>query len=379
MTVNISLIEKRDELKRRLNASEFKTPVDVFLAWVNSSIQKITHRPKPIPLWLIVIILSFIMGLVTFGAIFITGGLNSIRSAGAFLFESRLGYGLGLLSLISFGIFNISTLVVNNQFIGRIIVFWRDDILDNTESAASLQAFEDWLEKVCNWKLHLFVTIIVCLFNVLLPISVASGLFGELFSNGLIYGYILANLVGGAITYQTAMGILLAIMLHQYDLKLFAADPASSELIARLSGELAVYVYIISFYFTVFTVNDTAFISNQTTAAVTLVLTLWSPIIALFVLNQSALSSIIRRAKWKTLNEIQAKVVKLQASENFESKETIDAINRLLDYLERVNKTHSSALDLRAYLNFVNSLLLPLIAFLLGNIDKVMALFARKP
>ena len=29
MTVDISLIEKRDELKRRLTANEFKTPVDV--------------------------------------------------------------------------------------------------------------------------------------------------------------------------------------------------------------------------------------------------------------------------------------------------------------------------------------------------------------
>ncbi len=175
------------------------------------------------------------------------------------------------------------------------------------------------------------------------------------------------------------MGILLAMMLRRYDLKLFAADPATSELVSRLSGELAIYVYIISFYFAIFTLNDAAFIPNQTTAAVALVLTFWSPIIALFVLNQTALSSIIRRAKWKTLNEIQAKVVKLQASENFESKETMDAINRLLDYHERVNKTHSSALDLRAYLNFINSLLLPLLAFLIGNLDKVLALFVRKP
>jgi len=102
-------------------------------------------------------------------------------------------------------------------------------------------------------------------------------------------------------------------------------------------------------------------------------------IIAVFVLNQSSLSSLVRHAKWKTLNEIQAKVEKLQSAKKFSDQESMDAINRLLDYHDRVNKTRNSALDLRTYLNFINSLLLPLLAFILGNLDLLKTFFTRQP
>lgn len=109
---------------------------------------------------------------------------------------------------------------------------------------------------------------------------------------------------------------------------------------------------------------------------IVVVLILWLPIIAIFILNQSSLSSVVRRAKWKSLNEIQEKVEKLRAAENLETKDTMDAINRLLDYHERINKTRFSALDFRSYLNFINSILLPLLAFVLGNLEKLTNLFS---
>jgi len=93
----------------------------------------------------------------------------------------------------------------------------------------------------------------------------------------------------------------------------------------------------------------------------------------MFALNQTSLSSIVRRAKWKTLNEIQARVEKIQATQNFEDKETMDGINRLLDYHERVNKTRNSAVDIRAILSFIIQLVLPLLVFLL---DDVISLFS---
>jgi hypothetical protein len=53
----------------------------------------------------------------------------------------------------------------------------------------------------------------------------------------------------------------------------------------------------------------------------------------------------------------------------------MEAINRLLDYHDRVKDTRGSALDLRASLNFLNSLLLPPLAFLLADLDRLLALF----
>ena len=54
----------------------------------------------------------------------------------------------------------------------------------------------------------------------------------------------------------------------------------------------------------------------------------------------------------------------------------MEAINRLMDYHDRIKATRNSALDLRAGLNFLNSLLLPLLAFLLANLKEVLKLFS---
>jgi ABC-type multidrug transport system fused ATPase/permease subunit len=161
-------------------------------------------------------------------------------------------------------------------------------------------------------------------------------------------------------------------------LKLFAADPSSSELISRLSGKLSLGSYLVAVFASITTLSaaPTGFLP---TVGILLVLIYWLPIIAIFALNQTSLSSIIRRAKWKTLNEIQAKVEKLQAAENFEDKETMEAINRLMDYHDRVKATRDSMLDFRTYLSLFNSLLLPLLAFILSNLDLVLKLFGIKP
>ena len=53
----------------------------------------------------------------------------------------------------------------------------------------------------------------------------------------------------------------------------------------------------------------------------------------------------------------------------------MEAMNRLMDYHDRVRATRNSALDLRTSLSFLNSLLLPLIAFILANLDSLVELF----
>jgi len=83
--------------------------------------------------------------------------------------------------------------------------------------------------------------------------------------------------------------------------------------------------------------------------------------------------------KWNTLNEIQARVQNLQATKNYENKETMDSIKRLMEYHNQVKATRNSAIDFSAILGFINSLLLPLLAFALGNLDLVLNLFSGNP
>ena len=373
MVVEVGLIEKRKEIKSRLADDEYKTLVDVAFAWINRTIQKISRQSKPFSLSLLTVIISFLVVVISLALTFIAGDQTNFT-----ILAISFGFGVeyGYLLVISIVILTISTVFVINQSLKRVILLWRDKLLDNTESIESLCGFEDWLDKVCNSRSHLLVTIIggllVGYFIVLLLDTQLESFVGY----GISISSIVISMFLAAYGYQFLMAILLPILLRRYDLRLFSADPATSEVLSRLSGELSFFVYFVAVYAALVTL---ATISQGILQdyGIVVVLILWLPIIAMFILNQSSLSSVVRRAKWKSLNEIQAKVEKLQSTENFETKDTMDAINRLLDYHERINKTRFSALDFRAYLNFINSLLLPLLAFVLGNLDKLTNLFSK--
>ena len=376
MSTDTALIEKREELKRRLAAGEYKTLVDVILRWIDRVIRKLTRRSEPLPIWFIAVILWVGISLTINMAVLITGGWSTYR----LVVESYgLGFGLGVLINESVNILFIVSTVVINQYMGRLFVLWRDSILDITESEASLKEFEDWLKKSCNWRLHIFVTLIPVMVLTPYGIILTSTLLRTKIDFWNVFSSVVISIFAWAFLYQFLMVILLAARLRRYDLKLFSADPGSSEVISRLSDELGFFIYYVAIYAAILTLGTSWLGLLSSLLGFALVLLLWLPITVLFILNQTSLSSIIRRAKWKTLNEIQAKVEKLQAAENFEDKETMEAINRLMDYHDRVKATRNSALDFGTYLNFINSLLLPLLAFILGNLDLVLNLFTRTP
>lgn len=260
-------------------------------------------------------------------------------------------------------------------------MFWNKEILDITDPVENVEGFEDWLKKICNWRLNLIVAIFGSLLGSIYaasvwgisffvtPIDYALSIFGASLG-GLIFFY--------AFVYLVLIFMLLSIRLRTYNLRLFTTDPSSSEIIDRLSIKLNYLIYFFAIYATC-TVGLSVLTNLLQITGIILVVVLWIPIITIFILNQTSISSIIRRAKWKTLNEIQSQVEELRATGNLKEKETMEAINRLMDFHDRVKATRNSAIDSSTMLNFINSLLLPLLAFLLGNLDKVLLLFSRKP
>jgi len=372
MATDTALIEKREELKRRLSAGEYKTLVDVFLARTDQVIRKITRRSQPLPTWIIAVILILLINLIGFAVNSISGDwTNTIK-----YFESlELKFQTGILWKLWDNILAVTVLFVINGYIGRIFSLWHSEILDATDSIASLKIFENWLEKICNQRLHYIVAFVggisASVFStaILSTVNLQYAFIGDGFTLMQIINYI----INFSSFYLFFMFILLATSLRHYDIKLFAADPSSSEIISRLSGVLNFVVYFVAAFAAISAPVFT--IVGFTIADILVLLFLWVPIVAMFIINQSSLSSIIRRVKWNTLNEIQAKVQNLQATENYENKETMDAIKRLMEYHNQVKATHNSAIDLSAIFSFINSLLLPLLAFILGNLDFVLNLF----
>jgi len=373
MSTDKALIEKREELKHRLAAGDYKTLVDVVWEWFDSLIQKTTRQALPSPTWLITVILSLVIVLVGFISVYIGGDLITVRNI-----LEQFGVLSSLFVLITFSVQAIVTSVVINQYIHNMITLWHEEVLDSTESLSSLKEFENWLEITCNKRLSLLFTIGGGLISGLYLVTLANSSLGVFVGYGSAFTTVILSMFSSIFLYLLFAFLLLSVRLSKYDLKLFAADPSSSQLINHLSTKLNSVVYLFGIYAGLLTLLS-AWLGLFSSAGIFLVLLLWLPIITLFTSSQTSLSNIIRRAKWKTLTEIQAKVESLQASQKFENRETMDAIRRLMDYHDRVKATSNSALDFRTYLSFFNSLLLPLLGFLLGNIDFVMKLFTRIP
>lgn len=372
MTTDTALIEKRDELKRRLAAGEYITLVDVYLDWFDRLIRKITQRTIPLPGWYIVLILTLVYYLALYLISYVEGDLDN-------LYRLIKPPGAGRLIVISLGpVFFIVSTIIINQYIHRIFNLWRDSGLDATESNASLKDFERWLKLACNRKLHLVVTISGGLLGGVYVTILVSNLAHQFMGYWYTFGAISILLYFYALVYLVLIAVILSANLRRYEMKLFGTDPSSSELIFQLSGMLNSIVYFVA-AFAAFLTFIAAVLGLLLELSIIAVFVLWLPIIIMFILNQTSLSSIIRRAKWKTLNEIQTKVENLRSVGNFEEKETLEAINRIMDYHDRVKATRNSAIDLGTILNFINSLLLPLLAFILGNLEVVLNLFVRKP
>ena len=375
MATDTALIEKREELKRRLDAVEYKTMVDIFLGRFNLLLGRDNRLAKSFPLWPMTLLLNIAVSAISFAVIYVAGDWTNMLKYFKML---ELSYGFGILWIILNASLAISALIVINQCVNRIIALWRKQVLDLTESIESLHEFTYWLEQACNWRLHLLVTGVGGILISLFLVRVISAGIGTFVGYGFTFMMLILFIFYPAALYLFWVVILLAARLRRYSLRLFVADPASSEIITRLSRELGFVLYMVALYAAIF-----AFITDLTGGFRFLwvrfieVLAVWLPLVAMFILNQTGLSAIIRRTKLNTLHRIQVRVDTLQPTKKFNNLENLEAINRLLDYHDRVKATRNSAIDLNTTLNFINSLLLPLLAFLLGNLDKLIALLPK--
>jgi hypothetical protein len=106
---------------------------------------------------------------------------------------------------------------------------------------------------------------------------------------------------------------------------------------------------------------------------VCLVLSSWVPLFIAFFGAQRTFSSIIEGAKWRSMNAIQEQVHALTDSEPILSPDTLDHIGKLMDHHDRIEKTRDTAIDLQAWIAFVNSMLLPAVAFVAAHAEEALA------
>jgi hypothetical protein len=368
MVEDTDLIEKREEIKRQAAAGEYKPLTEVIVDTTGHLIQKLTRNPKPPPFWYSTMVIFLVIHLIDILTKILLGenhgtmphliGVNYFLAAfwlTGSIFAGIIGYKIYLdLGFTTFG----------------------NHLLDAIESRADLTDFQHWLAAFGNTKKPLFFS---------LAFGPVFGLYSSIYLSTFVGGFIgfgstifliILGFFGGILIYFIFLSLPAPMRISRYQYKLYAADPSSSEIIDHLSNFLAIGVYLIAVGAAILTVFFTFFgLLTKLVPLILVILLFWFPMTVLFVMNQYALAKIITRAKWKKLNEIQAKVEKLEAEENIADKETMETVKRLIDYHNQIKDTPNSALNIRAGLNFLNSLLLPVIAFLLANLDKVLGLF----
>jgi hypothetical protein len=362
MIEDTTLVEQREELKCQLAAAEHKWLFGAMLDGTGRFIQKLTRNPELPAFWYSALVIGLVYWLISLLTSILLGEFYTLRRD-AIPLEI---FGVGI---------SLAIIIAGKIYTGSAFTTFRDHIVDAFESATDLADFQRWLAAFCNVKRHLFFSlaygIVLGLYSPIAVATIRGGFPGFGFT---ILSVIFTSVVGGAIYYGLVFWTLL-VRLSRYHFKLYAADPSSSEVIHHLSGVLTRFLYVAAMLGASGTLI-TAFLGLLTPAAIIiLVLSIWSPLAAIFLTSQYALRKIITRAKWETLNEIQAEVERLQAEGKLTDKETMESANRLMDYHNRIKATRDSALDLRAALNFLNSLLLPLLAFLLANLGKVLEAF----
>jgi hypothetical protein len=344
MTERSNLVD-RGELQQQLAAGEFKTSIDVILAPAGWLLQKLLRRKKPPTFWINAFFIALLISIIAYVSSLFTGGVSPVG-------YRTIGFG-GLLIFLSLGI--------TKSAFDRTFRTLHSKLLDGLESNIGLTGLKAWLVNVGDIRKPALVGLFVYVANVVfvIPDPVETPI--EL----IIMGGVLF-LWTGFVLYYTFLFVQLPLRLGRCQFKLHAEEPVSTEVLVDWSGMMNFAAYMLAFSLatgTLFTVTVTTF----TLKTLTFLILRWIPLIAIFIVNQIAISGIVTRSKRKSLSEVEAQMAKIRPRSIPPDHETMETLLHLWDYHDRIKDTRNSTLDVTGIINFVNTLLIPLLAFLIAN------------
>jgi len=269
-----------------------------------------------------------------------------------------------------------SGVVVGSRLIhARFLTLVSQTVTDNITNSDAVEDLHSWLRTVFSLKTQLVITVI--------PGTVAACVSAYLTyrSWGIVptpEGLLFSVLCGieGAVYLCTGYAIMaFPHRLSHYPLTLYAINPSDSELIERLSDLLNLNILFFGLYASGLTFVLWTFNIFRLDTTIIMLSIQWFLTALFFTIGQYTMSNIIVRTKRKKLNEIQARIVAIDTHGDLANKETMEALQRLIEYHDRIAHTRNSALDVSSILRFLQSLLLPLLASIVTNINELIELF----
>ncbi len=278
-------------------------------------------------------------------------------------------------------------LIANKVNIRAFLNTFRQSCLDKMMRVSDVENLGKWLKDNFNLRTPLIVGLVVgpllgwLLYGTWLDNLRVTGVSAD-FHWGAFVTIALASIQSVWVAfYLYPFYVAFPSRLDKYNFDLYTPDPSSSEVVGRLS-RLLTYILYVTIAFIVQLTIGLSYINVITTEsagpALIFSVFVWAPTVILYATGQYHLSDVIVRAKWRILNQVQTKIEALYAGKKIPDRGTLEQLEKLMNYHDRIKATPNSALNFRASLNFLNSLLLPILAFVATNIPGIVELIQGK-
>ena len=189
------------------------------------------------------------------------------------------------------------------------------------------------------------------------------------FSIGVILIYFINFFHLGSAIYGLISLIAFLTRLRNWSVMLYPDDPASSPILLQLSEQMRDYILQYSLMVTLFMLLTLIAGGLNIIMIVAFMIFNWIPILFLFFSGHYAFSSLITRAKYERMGELQSQIMKLSSLDKTDVKSTAQIMS-LIDYHDRVKVGRNSLINSQALVNLVGSLALPLITTFIQNLLK---------
>jgi hypothetical protein len=354
-----SLLAKRSELKAIITEGIEKTFPAYFFHWIGRGLMKI-FRLKKMPHWTVNALVLMIL-------VYLPGILISVMNNEIFKWNSNhlLYAGIGVFAYLA-------SITCHCNMTYNFLPGIRDHFVDFIQSMEELDQLQKWLGAFWSFGTWLAFMLIGGFLTGLLSIYGFNSATGESIGIGWIVLTFCVTPFFVISMYVIFYVISFPANFGGYHLELYESDPANSEVIHRLNRILNNYLYYVAGQAAI----GTALASMVPILRVWVyyvVLIVWVPTALQFVANQSAIQKIIVNVKLQTLKRLQTQIRALQNSELGSAPDgTISRINQLMDLHDRIKAKPNSILNLSTGLSFLNQMMLPVLGWLLGNVDKLL-------
>jgi hypothetical protein len=367
MTENNELTQKRQQIKAEIKDGKYKSLAGVMINGTGYLVQKATFSKKPLAFWYNSLVFTLLTLLICVLISIALGNPNADLSARSILIINLSGY-LGVLLGSLFAI-------AGTSMHRKLLTALEYHLLNAIESEGDLNDLRNWLAGTFNLKTEFLTSLIPTLLLFPPSIYLREMISGESFGLAAYLVAIIAGFQAFTALSTSLASFTLPYRLGRYQLKLFSADPSSSEVINRLSDTINNTVFLGAILLTLVTIL-TVF-SNPLAVVIYILLLPWVVIIIIFTSSHYAVAKIIYKAKWRTLANIQTQIEELQQREEILSEETISHINKLMDYHNRIRSTRNSAIDILSVFSLLQSLLLPVIGLFMANLLNILDFLSR--